>query len=150
MNKEIRIKTSMIRSDLCDFNDIYIVVERTIAVTDPNNAKKKQKCCIYKQCIIYQLHFKDQWCTMTMQKIWMLLCQCTICLNTVKITEKQLEVCGIITEMNQVIIFLLILNLLNTKQVLHETLIILVMVKLVMMQTNLVKMKLKLLYHYKI
>ena len=26
-NKEIRIKTSMLRSDLCDFNDAYIVVK---------------------------------------------------------------------------------------------------------------------------
>ena len=26
-NKEIRIKTSMLRSDLCDFSDAYIVVE---------------------------------------------------------------------------------------------------------------------------
>ena len=28
VNKEIRIKTSMLRSDLCDFNDAYIVVKR--------------------------------------------------------------------------------------------------------------------------
>ena len=34
--------------------------------------------------------------------------------------KKQLEVCGIIIEMNQVILFLLILNLLNTKRVLQE------------------------------
>ena len=42
---------------------------------------------------------------------------------------------------------LLILNLLNIKQVLQEKLIILVLVKLVMMQIKLVKMKLKLLFH---
>ena len=28
LNKEIRIKTSMLRSGLCDFNDAYFVVER--------------------------------------------------------------------------------------------------------------------------
>ena len=28
VNKEIRIKTSMLRSDLCDFNDAYIVAKR--------------------------------------------------------------------------------------------------------------------------
>ena len=39
-NKEIRIKTSMLRSDLCDFSDAYIVVEGTITVTNPDNAKK--------------------------------------------------------------------------------------------------------------
>ena len=39
-NKEIRIKTSMLRSDLCDFSDAYIVVKGTITVTEPDNAKK--------------------------------------------------------------------------------------------------------------
>ena len=34
-------------------------------------------------------------------------------MNTVKITEKQQAACGIITEMNQVILCLLILNLVN-------------------------------------
>ena len=40
---EIRIKTSMSRSDLCDFNDSYIVVKGNITVTEPDNAKKKKK-----------------------------------------------------------------------------------------------------------
>ena len=39
VNKEIRIKTSMLRSNLCDFNDGYIVVKGTITVNAPNNAK---------------------------------------------------------------------------------------------------------------
>ena len=32
----------MIRSDLCDFNDAYIVVKGTITVGAPNNAKKNK------------------------------------------------------------------------------------------------------------
>ena len=32
VNKEIRIKTSMLRSDLCDFSDAYIVVKGTVTV----------------------------------------------------------------------------------------------------------------------
>ena len=32
-NKEIRIKTSMLRSDLCDYSDAYIVVKGNITVT---------------------------------------------------------------------------------------------------------------------
>ena len=40
VNKEIRIKTSMLRSDLCDFNDAYIVAKGTITVTEPDNAKR--------------------------------------------------------------------------------------------------------------
>ena len=33
VNKEIRIKKSMLRSDLCDFSDAYIAVKGDIAVT---------------------------------------------------------------------------------------------------------------------
>ena len=33
VNKEIRIKTSMLRSDLCDFSDAYLVVRGNITVT---------------------------------------------------------------------------------------------------------------------
>ena len=40
VNKESRIKTSMLRSDLCGFNDAYIVVKGTITVTELDNAKK--------------------------------------------------------------------------------------------------------------
>ena len=56
--------------------------------------------------------------------------------------KKQQVVYGIIIEMNQVILFLLILNLLNTRQALQGRLII-----LVMMQIKLVKMRLKLSFH---
>ena len=42
VNKEIRIKTSMLRSDLCDFSDAYIVVKGDITVTEPDNAKRNK------------------------------------------------------------------------------------------------------------
>ena len=42
VNKEIRIKTSMLRSDLCDFRDAYIVVKGTITVANPDNAKRNK------------------------------------------------------------------------------------------------------------
>ena len=41
VTKEIRIKTSMLRSDLCDYYDAYIVVKGTITVLRLNAAKKK-------------------------------------------------------------------------------------------------------------
>ena len=37
-NKKIGIKTSMLRSDLCDYSDAYIAVKRIITVTNPDNA----------------------------------------------------------------------------------------------------------------
>ena len=33
----------MLRFDLCDFSDAYIVVKGAITVTNPHNAKKKKK-----------------------------------------------------------------------------------------------------------
>ena len=36
-SKQIRFKTSKLRSNLCDFSDAYIVVTRTITVKDRNN-----------------------------------------------------------------------------------------------------------------
>ena len=48
VNKEIRIKTSMLRSDLCDFSDAYIIAKEIITVTEPDNAKKKNKKVAFK------------------------------------------------------------------------------------------------------
>ena len=42
-SKQIRFKKSMLRSDLCDFSDAYIVVKGTITVTNPDkNAYNKK------------------------------------------------------------------------------------------------------------
>ena len=41
--KQIRIKTSMLRSELCHFSDAYIVVKERIAVTHPDDANYNKK-----------------------------------------------------------------------------------------------------------
>ena len=42
-NKEIRIKTPILRSDLCNFSDAYIVVKgAVITVTEPENARRNK------------------------------------------------------------------------------------------------------------
>ena len=41
-NKEIRIKTSMLRSDLRDFSDAHIAVKGAITVTNPDDAKRNK------------------------------------------------------------------------------------------------------------
>ena len=41
--KEIRIKTSMLRSDLCDYSDTHIVVKRTITIVRPDGAKRNNE-----------------------------------------------------------------------------------------------------------
>ena len=47
-SKEIRIKTSMLRSDLCDFSDAYIVVKRDITLEGDNDANKRNKNIAFK------------------------------------------------------------------------------------------------------
>ena len=42
VKKKIRIKTPMLRSDLCDYSGAYIVVKGYIVVTEPKNAKRKK------------------------------------------------------------------------------------------------------------
>ena len=37
VNKEVRFKTPMLRSDLCDYNEAYVVVTGKITVTNQNN-----------------------------------------------------------------------------------------------------------------
>ena len=48
VNKEIRIKTSLLRSDLCDFSDVYIVVKGTITFGGENDANKRNKSVAFK------------------------------------------------------------------------------------------------------
>ena len=43
VNKEIRIKTPILRSDLCDFSDVYIAVKGNITVINPGNAKRNKQ-----------------------------------------------------------------------------------------------------------
>ena len=48
VNKEIRIKTSMLRSDLCEFNDAYIVVKGDITLEGDKDANKRNKNLPFK------------------------------------------------------------------------------------------------------
>ena len=46
-NKNIKFKTLMLRSDLCDYSDVYIVVKGTIhllSATENENDKAGERC----------------------------------------------------------------------------------------------------------
>ena len=47
-NKQTRFKTSMLRSDLCDFSDAYIVVKGDITLEGDNDANKRNKNLAFK------------------------------------------------------------------------------------------------------
>ena len=106
----------MLRSDLCDFSDAYIVVEGDITLEGDNNANKRNKNLAFKNNAPF--------------------ISCISKINGIKIDnaedldlvmplynlpeykesiKKQQAACGIIIEMKQVILFLLIVNLLSAK-----------------------------------
>ena len=127
-NKEIRNKASMLRSDLCNFSDAYIVLKGNIIVDKktfiandfnvPNNTAAKvtvtstandnafgQKKLIFKNNapIINCISKVNGVQTDNAEDLDVLMPMYN-CLNTVKITEKQHLVCGIITATNQILV----------------------------------------------
>ena len=48
VNKEIRIKTPTLKSDLCDFSDAYIVVKGDITLEGDDDANKHNKNHVFK------------------------------------------------------------------------------------------------------
>ena len=127
-NKEIRNKAPMLRSDLCNFSDAYIVVKGNIIVDKktfiandfnvPNNTAAKatvtstandnafgQKKLIFKNNapIINCISKVNGVQTDDAEDLDVLMPMYN-CLNTVKITEKQQVVCGIITATNQILV----------------------------------------------
>ena len=60
VNSQIKFKTTMLKSSLCDYSDAYILVQGTIAVNntaaaaDANNANEKvifKNCAPFTNCI---------------------------------------------------------------------------------------------------
>ena len=47
-SKQIRFKTSMLRLDLCDFSDAYIVVKGEVTVTGGSNSSRKNRPLAFK------------------------------------------------------------------------------------------------------
>ena len=52
-SKQIRFKTSMLRSDLCDFSDSYIVVKGTITLGGAANANKRNRKTAFKNNALF-------------------------------------------------------------------------------------------------
>ena len=106
----------MLRSDLCDFSDAYIVVKGTITLEGDSDAKKRNKNLAFKDnAPLIKRISKINSVQIDNAEDLDVVMPIIIYLNTVEITEKQQTACGTIIEMNQVLLFLLILNLLNTR-----------------------------------
>ena len=116
-NKEIRTKTSMLRSDLCGFSDAYIAVKGTITLEVDYDANKRNKNLAFKNNVPFinciskingvQIDNADDLdVVMPMYNL------------KKKLQKNNRQLVKITTEMSQVVLLLLILNLLNTRQVL--------------------------------
>ena len=92
----------MLRSGLCDYSDAYIVVKGKITVTNPNNNAYGKKLPLKNNAPFLSCISKinnaliDNAEDLDMPKYNLL--------EYSKIIEKQLEVYGIIIEMNQIVV----------------------------------------------
>ena len=79
VNKKIRFKTSMLRSDSCDYSDAYIVVKGKISVTDTDNANRRNEKLVSKNNVPFRSSIsKINNALVDKQKILILLCPCMI------------------------------------------------------------------------
>ena len=140
----------MLRPDLCGYSNVYIIVKGTITIVRPNTEKRNKEITFKNNAPFINCMSKINGIKTDKAEDLDVVMPSIIYLNIVKIIKKQQVFYGIIIEMNEVILFRLILNILNIKQVLQEKLIILVLMKKVMMEIKLVKKRLKWLFHYKI
>ena len=101
-NKQIRFQTSMLRSDLCDYSDAYIVVKGKITVTNPNNNAYDKKLALKNNAPFLSCISKINDTLIDKAEDLDIVMPMYNLLNTVKIIEKQLGNYGIITEMNQI------------------------------------------------
>ena len=104
-NKKITFKTSMLRSDLCDYSDVYIVVKGRIIATGTNAANKSNKKLTLRIMLCLD-HAYQKLIThsQTMQKILILLCRWIIWQNIVAIIIEITEMILLIKIMMQIII----------------------------------------------
>ena len=146
--EEIRIKTSMQRSELCDFSDAYIVVKGIITVTESENAKGN-KSVAFK----YNASFIN--CISKTNGIQIAIAEDLVVVmptyNLLEYSRNYRKTTGSLwnyyrDEPGNRLSF-------NSESFKYKTsitgiLIMFLMVKLVMMQTKLAEMKLKLMYHW--
>ena len=99
-NKEIRIKTSKLRSDLCEFSDAYIVVKGVITVREPDNAKGNKSVAFKNNALFINCISKMNGVQTDNAEVLDVAMPMYNLLEYSKITEKQKAACGIITEIN--------------------------------------------------
>ena len=103
-SKQIRFKTSMLRSDLCDFSDAYIVVKGKIIVTNPNNDPYDKKLALKNNTPFLSCTSKINNFLIDVADDLDVVMPMYNLINYSKNYKKQQEVCLIITEMNRIVV----------------------------------------------
>ena len=132
---------------MCDFSDVYIVVKGDITVTESNNAERNKSFAFKNNAPFINSISKINDVQIDNAEALRVVMPMYNVYEYSKNQRKTSVVCGIITGTSQIIFFLLILNLLNTRQVLQEIHTILLLVMLIMIKPKSLKIKLKLLFH---
>ena len=101
-NKQIRFKT-MLRSDLCDYSDAYIVVKGTITVTDPDNDAYDKELTLKDNAPFVSSILKINNTLIDNSEDLDIVMPRYTCLNITKTIKKQ-QVFRIITEMNEIVV----------------------------------------------
>ena len=76
VNKEIRITAQLLRADLCNFRDAYIVLKGDITVTEPNDAKGSKNVTFKNNALFIKKHWCTNWqcrrsrCNVNVQFAW--------------------------------------------------------------------------------
>ena len=124
VNKEIRIKTSMLRSDLCDYSDVYIVVKGNITFTkkiftaddieEPNNTDANANVtntgndnAFAEKKLVFKNNAPFINCLSNINGIKIDNAEdldVAMPMTIVKNIKKQQVVCGIITATNQIVV----------------------------------------------
>ena len=102
-SKPIRFKTSMLRSDLCNYSDAYVWVKRKITITNPNdNANFKKELTLNNNALIILCISKINGELVENAEDLDIVIPMHNLLECSKNYEKNLQdLCLIITEMNQ-------------------------------------------------
>ena len=115
-NKPVRFKISMLRSDLCDFSDAYIVVKGDITLTKTNG---RGIIDIRNRFLAFKNNAPFTNCISKINNVLIdnaedldVVMLMYICLSTVKITEKRTGSLWNYEEMNLIVLLLILMTLL--------------------------------------
>ena len=108
-NKQIRFKAPMLRSDLCDYSDAYILVKGKVTVTkgrnnDDNNNAYNKKLVFKNNAPFISCISKINGKLIENAEDLDIVMPIYNYLNTVKIIEKLQDLCLIITEIKQIVV----------------------------------------------